>query len=349
METTSSIVSTSPRRPDRNGSSCSLHSLPVTLLGDCCHWFEVCKEGESLVLTPKHSLPARCTIRPAALFRQVRGFPDVNTVMGRLVFSTGTTKSQTYKPFSRDSQRELQELFILFESAPDDDSMASPSRWRMWNTVAHRLCDVAEVKWSGLSDHEVESLTRFVPWPEPLEGCLLHALTQQSQKPGKCVIEIGSYRGRSISMIALALSQMNDDTLIFSIDPHAEQPHNFRHVQLALSQIGELTRLVQVPRPSDTACHFLRPECASLVFVDGLHTYGQVVRDFENYKPLLAPGGYMVFHDYGYGNHNGRPEADPDVRKAVDEHVFTDADFSPLLLAHTQMAFRKKLSSRFDG
>ncbi len=346
METTNPAISTLQERPHCDRGTCSLSSLPITLLGESRHWFDVRKQGDGLEMTPKRPLPARCTIKPAALFRQEvrqeRGFPDVNTVMGRLVFSSGTTQPQTYKPFSQDKNRELQALFLPFEVAPDDDSISAPSRWRMWNTVAHRLCDVAGVKWSGLSDREIERLSCFVPWPEPLEGCLLHAMTQWSHQPGKCVIEIGSFRGRSASMIALALAQISSDTPIFSIDPHDQQPHNFTHVQLALSQIGESARLVQMKLSSDTACQFLRPECASLVFVDGLHSYDQVVRDFENYKNILAPGGCIVFHDYGYGQHNGRPEADPDVRKAVDEHVFTNADFYPLLLAHTQLAFVKQ-------
>ena len=50
----------------------------------------------------------------------------------------------------------------------------------------------------------------------------------------------------------------------------------------------------------------------------------------------------MVFHDYGYGNHNGLPEADPDVRRAIDDHVMSADGFRPLLLAHTQFAFMKE-------
>ncbi len=79
-----------------------------------------------------------------------------------------------------------------------------------------------------------------------------------------------------------------------------------------------------------------------MVFIDGNHSYDQVVADFTNYRDLLAPGGCMVFHDYGYGPHNGRPEADPDVRRAVDDHVFGCPGFKPVLLAHTQLAFVKQ-------
>ena len=108
-----------------------------------------------------------------------------------------------------------------------------------------------------------------------------------------------------------------------------------------MSQLGEARRLVQFHGESDEAWKLMRPGSASLVFIDGEHSYDQVVADFEHYKDILAPGGCVVFHDYGYGNHNGREETDPEVRPAIDKHVMAEAGFRPLLLAHTQLAFLK--------
>ena len=34
-----------------------------------------------------------------------------------------------------------------------------------------------------------------------------------------------------------------------------------------------------------------------LIFIDGNHTYDAVMRDFELYKELLSPRGFVVFHD----------------------------------------------------
>ncbi len=85
----------------------------------------------------------------------------------------------------------------------------------------------------------------------------------------------------------------------------------------------------------------MRPETASLVFVDGDHTCEQVVADFANYRDLLAVGGCMVFHDYGYGEHHGQEDVCPGVRAAVDRHVLTDPAFKPLVLVDTAFAFVK--------
>jgi len=49
----------------------------------------------------------------------------------------------------------------------------------------------------------------------------------------------------------------------------------------------------------------------------------------------------MVFHDYGYGSHNGREDVVPGVRPAIDEHVIPHAEFTPLLLGHTLFALMK--------
>jgi predicted O-methyltransferase YrrM len=176
-----------------------------------------------------------------------------------------------------------------------------------------------------------------------LEGCILHALAQWTAPRAECIIEIGSYRGRSLAMFALALASAESRAALVSIDPHDEEPCNLDHVRLMLRQLGAERRLVQFPMVSQESWKLLRPECASLIFIDGNHSYADVAADFTLYQGLLAPGGCLVFHDYGYGNHNGRPEAAPDVRRAVDERVFGAPGFRPLLLAHTLMAFVKSV------
>ncbi len=311
----------------------------ISLIGEQAKWFTLARGADTVAIRPSQPLPCRCTIRPAALFEQDRGFADVNTVMGRLVFSNGATQEQDYKAFTRDPHRHLRELFLPIEAMPDDDWATSAARWSNDQTIAHRVLEAAGVPWNGLSSQDIDQLVRFVPWPEPLEGCVLHALTQWTHHCGDYVVEIGSFRGRSLSMLAMALRGVSSDAPLISIDPHLDEPHNHAHVRLALSQIGEDKRLVQFTRASDRAYKALRPGTASLIFVDGDHSYDQVVSDFDHYRTLLAPGGCMAFHDYGYANHNGRPEADPEVRPAIDEHILRDGGFRPLLLAHTLFAF----------
>jgi predicted O-methyltransferase YrrM len=318
-----------------------MDDVEVTVVGDVSSWFNLEKHGDSLHVCPVNPLPCRVTMKVAGMFRHEDGFFDINTVMGRLVFARGATEGQVYRPFTLDQGRRLHTLFLPAETAPHDDWHVSVSRWENCREMARALLAQAGIPWKGLQANEIDDLVKFVLWPEPLEGCLLHALAQWTHDRGQCIVEIGSFRGRSLAMFALALAAIGNDMPVISIDPHAGQPCNRDHVRLMLDQLGQGRRLVQVVQESDRTCRLLRQDSASLIFIDGNHEYDQVLADFHNYKDILAPGGCMIFHDYGYEPHNGVPEADPGVRQAVDRHVRGQDGFSPLLLAHTQFAFLK--------
>jgi len=319
-----------------------LDKIAVSPIGQPASWFRIEKQSGAISLQPTRPLPRRCTIRPAALFQQARGFPEVNAVMGRLVFANATETPQTYRAFTHDPQRTLCELFLPMEAGPDDDWPNSAARWSNFQAVAKRLLTVAKISWEGLTPRDVAELVEFIHWEEPFEGCVLHALAQWAHRRGECLIEIGSRRGRSLSMLAMALRGVDAQSLLFSVDPHVECPHNRDHARLALRHIGEEDRLVQFSCTSDRAARLIGREVASLIFIDGDHSHAQVLADFRNYVDLLAPGGCLLFHDYGFGNHNGLPEAQPDVRKAVDAQVFGHPGLTPLLLSHTLLAFVKE-------
>ena len=319
----------------------NLNDVQILPIGQPAAWLDIKQQGDSVVLRPHGPMPKRCTIRPAALFSQDRGFPDVSTVMGRVTFDRGSTSEQTYRAYTCDPQRRVCELFFPVEAVPDDEWPTSGQRWSNFQAIAKRLIAAADVPWNGLSSRVMTELVDFVPWPEPLEGCLLHALTQWTQQRGRCVIEIGSLRGRSLSMLAMALRGAKSESSLISIDPHWDQPHNHGQVRIALRQIGEEDRLVQIRHTSETASRILGREVASLIFIDGDHSYDQALDDFNICRELLAPGGCMVFHDYGFGKHNGQPDFHPGVTRTIDEHVFSESAFRPLLLAHTLFAFVK--------
>ena len=316
--------------------------MTLTSVGEAASWFNFDRDGGRLLIAPRRPLPTRCLLRPAGLFRQARGFFDLNTRMGQLLFCPSATESQEYTPFTRDPQRELRELLLPVEPNPYDELFASEARWSQAQALTRRLLTISDIPWTGLSTEDVRNLMRLPAWQEPVEGCALHALTQRTHARGKMVVEVGSLRGQSTALLALALRGAGSAAPVVSIDPHAEQPVNCAQVRLTLTQIGEERRLVQFTAGSDQVAPLLRPGSASLIFIDGDHSYAQVVADFEHYRELLAPGGCIAFHDYGYGSHNGRPDVVPDVRPALEEHVFTHDEFTPLLLAHTLMVFVKR-------
>ena len=328
-----------------------LNGVPVLGIGQPAAWFSMERDADEIVVSPRQPLPRRCTIRVSAQFEQRRrcggaklievGFPEACTVMGRLVFLNGATEPQRYRPFSIDPGRELKEVYFPVEAMPDDDWPASTDRWQNYQAIAKRLLAAAGVPWGGLSARDIDQLVTHTPYPEPLEGCVLHALTQWTHDNGRCVIEIGSFQGRSLTMLAMGLRGSKADSLLLSVDPHQEHPTNAEHVRLSLRQIGEESRLVQFPCVSAKAARSIAPASASLIFVDGDHAYERVVEDFENYHTLLAPGGCMLFHDHDFQDHNGKPALHPGVRRCIERYVLPSGEFKPLLLAHTLFAFQK--------
>jgi hypothetical protein len=61
---------------------------------------------------------------------------------------------------------------------------------------------------------------------------------------------------------------------------------------------------------SDDAVSKFEDESLDFIFVDGLHTYDQVLLDCRNYYPKLKKNGLFCGHDYG---------TIEEVRRAVDE------------------------------
>ena len=57
-------------------------------------------------------------------------------------------------------------------------------------------------------------------------------------------------------------------------------------------------RLVHISKSSDDAVLDFEDESLDFIFIDGLHTYDQVLIDCKNYYPKLKKGGYLIGHDY---------------------------------------------------
>ncbi len=324
-------------------TGCGLDDVPVHLIGSAEGVrLEVEKQANGIRVTLLESNGADVAIKPVALFENDRGYHDMTTVMGSLAFSDHRPHIQSYSPFTRDAHRTLRAVYLPVQTLHDNAWRASTQPWDIAERLTRDLLQECSVAWHGLERKTARLLHRHVESEQPIEYCVLHALAQWTHARGSCVIEVGSFRESSAAVIALALEGAGSPIPIISVDPHADEPIHHEITEHMLRKLGQAHRLVQMPVRSDIAADVLRPGCASLVFVDGDDARKQVIADFQNYHELLAPGGCMLFHDYGFGAHTGQPEAHPGVRPAVDDHVFTHGDYEPLLSAHTMMAFVKR-------
>lgn len=137
------------------------------------------------------------------------------------------------------------------------------------------------------------------------EGKLLFNLAQAvNNNQNNCIVEIGSYRGRSTT--ALALGSINGNKVpIFAVDPH----ENFTGI--LGGEFGGKDRGIFFQNMLDTSCfeivrlinsssEIITPgwkKEVSLLWIDGDHSYEGVKRDYECWKPFLTEESIIVFDD----------------------------------------------------
>ena len=147
-------------------------------------------------------------------------------------------------------------------------------------------------------------------WLRDEEAELLIHLTRRAVvEHAAAVVEIGSFCGKSTIVLARAAKTTGVDARIYAIDPHQGEVgaddtiagverlrptfdrflHNIEGAGVADAIEPIRRRSYEVP--------WRRP--IGLLFVDGLHDYASVARDFFHFEPYLEHGGYVAFHDYG--------------------------------------------------
>ena len=116
-----------------------------------------------------------------------------------------------------------------------------------------------------------------------------------------CILEIGSYRGRSTSALALGAK----GAPVYAVEPHESfegiyggqfGPADRRAFFKNLLRVGVVEKVRLVNLSSEVACQgWTRP--IGLLWIDGDHTLDGVRRDFDSWEHFLQPGGVVAFHD----------------------------------------------------
>jgi len=154
----------------------------------------------------------------------------------------------------------------------------------------------------------------------PSECRLLYQLAQEAVEGD--IVEIGTYRGRATSALALG-SRDGHGVKVYGVDPHHEAvgvfgqrygPSDAQLWRLNLTRSGVRDLVQEVSLDSlDAANGWSMP--LALVFVDGDHRYGAVCADVEAWSPHLVDHGLLALHD------SIRPGLGPTrlVRQLVDD------------------------------
>lgn len=129
-------------------------------------------------------------------------------------------------------------------------------------------------------------------------------------------IGIGTEAGFSSEYLLRSIPNLH----LFGIDPYIEyvdwdnvkresaiDKELFFHKMQAFMNEKKYTHLLMT---SDEGAKNFKDESVDFIFIDGLHTYDQVLKDCQNYYSKLKPGGLFCGHDYN---------ALEAVRNAVDD------------------------------
>lgn len=146
-------------------------------------------------------------------------------------------------------------------------------------------------------------------WLQEEEADLLIAATRKTlaclQKPHS-IVEVGSYLGRSTVVLGSVMRAACTDGKVYAIDPHEGKlgaideglqlvPPTLEEFKRNIESAG-LASIVEIIRSHSTDVIWDKP--ISLLFIDGLHDYPSVARDFWHFVKWIRPGGLIAFHDY---------------------------------------------------
>lgn len=118
------------------------------------------------------------------------------------------------------------------------------------------------------------------------------------------LLEIGSYAGESALLLKEFLGQnsiiicidpffeMNDDSDILKGSNFKIIERRFNDATISTSNIGKFKFR------SEDIFELFSDKFFDAVYIDGLHTYDQVLLDIDNYLPKIKSGGIISGHDF---------------------------------------------------
>jgi predicted O-methyltransferase YrrM len=176
---------------------------------------------------------------------------------------------------------------------PDDEPAASVIS-SVRERVAGVLPPVDAREW-------IDTAQSVEGWLTVAEATLLaQCVAAAPSDRGSSVVEIGSYKGRSTLVIALAIVDLGLPLRVLAVDPHTGY-----HVGGKAGTHAALMRTLRehaVESVVDVICARsidVRIEHAIVfAFIDGLHDAGSVRADHNHVATHVIPSGLVAFHDY---------------------------------------------------
>lgn len=241
-------------------------------------------------------------------------FPTLVKLLGYEVVANPCDSSYVkYKVNYRinDIQKALQNPNV-FWAHPVERNYDDPSRKYIRENLEHYVKQVQPS--SPIETNTLFSFTKLLDNSKKIEGWLsdneadliISTTMEVCAKETGAIVEIGSYHGKATVLLAETAKYFGQGCKIYSIDPHdgvlgakdqglQKVKPSYQSFQQTLSAHGLTDTVVDiVKKPYEV--HWDSP--ISFLYIDGLHDYPSVAKDFLHYADYLLPKSYIAFHDY---------------------------------------------------
>lgn len=143
----------------------------------------------------------------------------------------------------------------------------------------------------------------------------LYSQMVNESKDGSHFVEVGSWKGRSASYMAVEIINSKKiikfdcvDTWEGSVEhldvnsPHYEQglyeDRNWLFNQFLQNTSGVSNQINPIRMTSVDAAKLYDDESLDFVFIDASHEYDDIINDINSWYPKVKKGGYLCGHDY---------------------------------------------------
>jgi predicted O-methyltransferase YrrM len=197
--------------------------------------------------------------------------------------------------------------------------------------------------------YEAIAATKEVPGFMEFAACTALFFFAKSSPQEGAIVEIGSLAGRSTIWLAKG-AQAKKRGRVYAVDPHTGDPYNesfavmcqafsrgqeyeFRK-NITQAQVSDI--VVPVVKTSEIAAKdFNKP--VRFLFIDGIHEYDFVKKDFLAWSPKVIKGGIIAFHDRHLEG----------VDRLLKEYLYTSRDYTFMGTVHSIAFFRKGCGNPF--
>ncbi len=192
-------------------------------------------------------------------------------------------------------------------------------------------------------------------WLSPAEAKTLYDLAKSLHNDHPVIVEIGSFLGQSSVLLGNGLHGKLEPTL-YCIDPfnadgddyskssyagfEKTQAFSLRDQFNANLKKNGVSEVIQVLTGYSTDFAPSFKEEIDLLFIDGNHEYKAVLRDFQDWSPMLKPGGLIAFHDVVYEPKSKDDFPGPGL--VVKQNILDNSNWREVQLVDSLLIARKK-------